>query len=27
MHQSLLVAGTHRSGSTWLANILNHSLH
>jgi hypothetical protein len=27
IHQSLLVAGTHRSGSTWLANILNHSLH
>jgi hypothetical protein len=27
IHQSLLIAGTHRSGSTWLANILNHSLH
>jgi hypothetical protein len=25
--QSLLIAGTHRSGSTWLANLINSQLH
>lgn len=27
LERSVIIAGTHRSGSTWLANLVNHQLH